>query len=113
MRTGILVPAALLLALSVAPAEVETFGCDEVGLFSLTNFGRPLIYVVDGNYRGRGELLLVHRYEGLGLEMPYAQATLQNLRRIWGRPVHLETAEDGRRILLSCEVEDRVTAGVG
>ncbi|MEW6752167.1 MAG: SpoVR family protein [Candidatus Latescibacterota bacterium] len=82
-------------------------------LFSLTNFGRPFIYVVDGNYRGRGELLLVHRYEGLGLEMPYAQATLQNLRRLWGRPVHLETAEDGRRILLSCEAEGRVTAGAG
>src|SRR5205814_1249762 len=27
-------------------------------LFSLTNFGKPWIYVVDGNYRNRGELLL-------------------------------------------------------
>lgn len=38
MRTRILVPAALLLALSVASAEVETFECDEVGQFALTNF---------------------------------------------------------------------------
>ena len=27
-------------------------------LFSLTNFGKPWIYVVDGNFRNRGELLL-------------------------------------------------------
>ncbi len=37
MRYAIPVPAALLLALSLANAEVETFECDEVGRFSLTN----------------------------------------------------------------------------
>src|SRR5207237_482526 len=31
-------------------------------LFSLTNFGKPWIYVVDVNYHNRGELLLKHEH---------------------------------------------------
>jgi stage V sporulation protein R len=66
-------------------------------LFQLTNFGRPIIDVVDGNYRNRGELLLVHRHEGIDLDIPFAQDTLRNLYSIWGRPVHLETVvKDGK-----------------
>jgi stage V sporulation protein R len=74
-------------------------------LFSLTNFGRPAILVEDGNYRNRGELLLTHRYEGVGLQMDYAQDTLRNLQRLWGRPVHLETRQEDKKVLLSCEGE--------
>ena len=37
-------------------------------LFSLTNRGKPWIYVVDGNYRNRGELLLRHEHAGRGFE---------------------------------------------
>ncbi len=74
-------------------------------LFSLTNFGRPLIHVADGNYHNRGELLLLHHYEGVGLRLDYAQDTLRNLQRLWGRPVHLETQKDNQRLVLSCEGE--------
>ncbi|MEK7867187.1 MAG: hypothetical protein AAB434_10930 [Planctomycetota bacterium] len=38
MRHALLVPVAAALALSIASAEVETFECDEVGQFALTNF---------------------------------------------------------------------------
>ncbi len=51
-------------------------------LFQLTNFGQPIIEVVDGNYANRGELYLVHRYEGVDLDVPYAQGTLRNLYRL-------------------------------
>ncbi len=64
-------------------------------LFQLTNFGRPIIEVVDGNYGNRGELYLVHRHEGLDLDVPFAQDTLRNLFTLWGRPVHLETKIQG------------------
>jgi stage V sporulation protein R len=74
-------------------------------LFSLTNFGRPAILVQDGNYRNRGELLLAHRYEGVGLQMDYAQDTLRNIQHLWGRPVHLETQQEDKKVLLSCEGE--------
>ncbi len=60
-------------------------------LFQLTNFGQPIIEVVESNYENRGELYLVHRHEGIDLDLPYAEETLKNLYTIWGRPVHIET----------------------
>ena len=63
-------------------------------LFSLTNFGKPWIYVVDGNYRNRGELLLQHEHNGRRPEAgPGGGHAGQH-------PVHLEPAgppADGRR----------------
>ncbi len=63
-------------------------------LNNLTNHGRPFISVVDGNYKNRGELYLRHEYQGIELKPDYAQATLTNLHRLWGRPVHIETVMD-------------------
>ena len=70
-------------------------------LFSLTNHGRPFIYVVDGNYKNRGELLLRHEYNGIELRMDRAIDTLANLVALWGRPVHLQTIVDNKPLLLS------------
>lgn len=64
-------------------------------LFQLTNFGNPIIEVVDANFENRGQLYLAHRYEGVDLDIPYAQDTLHNIYRIWNRPVHLETYVEG------------------
>ncbi|RLS58424.1 MAG: SpoVR family protein [Planctomycetota bacterium] len=69
-------------------------------LNSLTNHGRPFISVVDGNYKNRGELYLRHEYQGIELKPDYAQATLTNLHRLWGRPVHIETVMDDRMRVL-------------
>ena len=63
-------------------------------LNNLTNHGRPFISVVDGNYKNRGELYLRHDYQGIELKPDYAKATLTNLQRLWGRPVHIETVVD-------------------
>lgn len=69
-------------------------------LQSLTNRGRPLISVVDGNYKNRGELYLAHNHSGVDLQLDNAADTLRNLQRIWGRPVHLETlVEDEPAVL--------------
>ena len=65
-------------------------------LFSLTNFGKPWIYVVDGNYRNRGELLLRHEHNGVDLKLDQAADTLANVQFIWGRPVHLQTVVDDK-----------------
>ncbi len=71
-------------------------------LFQLTNFGQPLVDVVDANYQNRGELYLLHHYEGNELDIAWAQDTLRNLSTVWGRPVHIETVlEEDRRMLLS------------
>lgn len=60
-------------------------------LFNLTNFGDPIIEVTDANYQNRGELYLEHHWDEVDLRVDYAEATLENLHAIWGRPVHLET----------------------
>jgi stage V sporulation protein R len=65
-------------------------------LFQLTHFGQPIIEVVDSNHANRRELYLVHRHEGIDLDVPYAEETLKNLHTIWGRPVLLETSLDGK-----------------
>ncbi|WP_437185397.1 SpoVR family protein [Planctomicrobium sp. SH668] len=70
-------------------------------LTSLTNHGRPFIYVKDGNYSNRGELYLQHDYQGIELKQDYAQATLKNLHMIWGRPVHIATFVGDKPIALS------------
>jgi stage V sporulation protein R len=74
----------------------------QILLFQLTNFGQPIIDVVDSNFDNRGELYLVHRHEGIDLDIPYAEETLSNLHTIWGRPVHLEGVVKGKgRVLFS------------
>ena len=64
-------------------------------LFQLTNFGQPVIEIVDANYKNRGELYLVHRHDGIDLDAPYAEDTLRSLHLIWNRKVHIESQIDG------------------
>jgi stage V sporulation protein R len=75
-------------------------------LQSLTNRGRPIIAVVDGNYRNRGELFLKHDFSGVELQLDAARDTLTNLERLWGRPVHIETVLDGHSTVLSYDGSD-------
>ena len=60
-------------------------------LLRFTNFGKPTIVVLDGNFRNRGELLLGHRYNGVALDEERARATLKRVFELWGRPVSLAT----------------------
>lgn len=84
--------------------EIESREFQEIKqklLNSLTNFGQPFIYVRDGNYRNRGEMLLHHKYEGTELRTDYARGVLEALFRIWKRPVNIETMIDDKGQLLS------------
>lgn len=63
--------------------------------------GHPVILVEDGDYNRNRELYLRHSYEGRELDLKYAQRTLENVYRLWGRPVHLETVVDGEQHVLS------------
>jgi stage V sporulation protein R len=68
-------------------------------LHQLTNFGQPIICVEDGNYENRGELLLVHKHDGIDLKVDYAKDTLKNLQSFWRRPVNLSTKADGKGLI--------------
>lgn len=64
-------------------------------LFHMTNFGQPIIKVLDGNFENRGELLIGHMWEGIDMQPDYLTHTLKNLFYIWRRPVNLATVMDG------------------
>jgi len=68
-------------------------------LHMLTNFGQPTISVEDGNHENRGELLLVHRHDGVDLKLDHARDTLRNVQSLWRRPVNLVTKVEGRGTL--------------
>lgn len=72
-------------------------------VFSLNNCGFPYIEVVDGDYNKRHELYLLHRYEGIELDTKYLEKTLHHVCFLWGRPVHLETVIDNKRVLFSSD----------
>lgn len=82
-------------------------------LFSLTNFGKPWVYVVDGNYHNRGEMLLKHDHNGIDLRQDWAADTLVNLQYIWNRPVNLQTIVDGTPTLLSFDGSEHATKTLG
>jgi len=79
----------------------------------LTNFGKPWIFVVDANYKNRGELLLLHRHEGVDLKLAHANDTLENVQAIWTRPVHLQTIVDEKETLLSYDGTQHTSKGIG
>ncbi len=82
-------------------------------LFGLTNFGKPWIYVMDGNYHNRGELLLWHDHQGIDLKLDKASDTLANVAAIWGRPVHLQTVLDDQPSLMSFDGTSHTIKALG
>lgn len=68
---------------------------------SRVNGGFPVIVVENGDYGKRGELYLVHRYEGIELDIRYVEKTLPYVYRLWGRPVHLETEVETKKVCFS------------
>jgi len=75
-------------------------------LDSLTNFGQPVIAVVDGNYKNRSELLLEHQYDGTELRMDYAREVLKNLHYFWKRPVAIATVIEERKAIVHFDGQD-------
>ncbi len=70
-------------------------------LFSLSNFGRPFIYLTNANYQNRAELYLVHQHMGVDLQPDWTRETMERLFALWKRPVNLETIMDGKPRLLT------------
>ncbi len=68
-------------------------------LSGLTNFGSPVIKLVDANFENRAEILLEHQHNGVDLDAQYAAETLRNLFQIWKRPVNLATTYDDKEVV--------------
>jgi stage V sporulation protein R len=56
-----------------------------------STLGIPHIEIVDADFRGRGELLLEHRHERIGLDEEYARGTLTQIALLWGKPCTVRT----------------------
>lgn len=72
-------------------------------LDQLTNFGNPIIEIIDGNYKNRSQLLLTHQFLGAEIQLNYAHQVLRNLEILWTRPVAIETTIGGARTIFACE----------
>jgi stage V sporulation protein R len=72
-------------------------------LFQLSNRGQPFIYVMDGNFQNKGELLLWHKHQGMDLDAKWSRETLRALSEIWRRPVNVETEVDGQKKVMHFE----------
>lgn len=68
-------------------------------VMSRINGGHPVIVVEDGDYLQNGELYLLHRYEGIELDVKYLEKTLPHVYALWGRSVHLETVVEERKVV--------------
>jgi stage V sporulation protein R len=60
-------------------------------MLQFTNFGKPTVTVMDGNFENRNELLLAHHYNGVMLDLQQARKVLERVFSLWGRPVNLKT----------------------
>ncbi|HEY8498082.1 MAG TPA: SpoVR family protein [Limnochordales bacterium] len=88
--------------------QVESTGWEQVRdalAARLTNGGIPVIVVEDGDYRGSGELLLRHQYDGQELDLHHLEKVLPYVFQLWGRPVHLLTVVEGKETLFSYDGE--------
>lgn len=78
-------------------------------LYSLTNRGQPFIYVTDGNYLNKGELLLSHKHLGEDLDPKWTKETMKALTVFWKRTVNCETIVEGQKKLYTLTVEGEFT----
>ncbi|MGO9960734.1 MAG: SpoVR family protein [Solirubrobacteraceae bacterium] len=63
----------------------------DVLILQHSTLGIPHIEITDADFRNRGELLLEHRHEGVGLDQEYARGTLTQIAMLWGRPCTVRT----------------------
>lgn len=82
-------------------------------LFQITNMGMPIMSVVDGNFNGKGELLLTHLYEGVDMQPDYMKATMENLFVIWQKPIHVATVMEGEGRIYSWDGKDFQNSAFG
>lgn len=70
-------------------------------VYSRVNGGFPYLVVQDGDFLRTGELYLKHQYEGLELDLKYLERTLPFVYQLWGKPIHLETFVEDKKVLFT------------
>lgn len=65
---------------------------------SRVNGGFPYLTVTDGDYLKSGELYITHHFEDTELDVSYLERVLPYIHQLWGRPVHIETIVNEKKI---------------
>jgi len=76
----------------------------------LSTFSIPLIFVEDGDFKGRRELYLRHAYDGIELDQEYRQKTMEHIYYLWARPVHLESVLQDRTVIFTFDGSQHTSA---
>jgi stage V sporulation protein R len=83
-------------------------GWETVKRTLLQNIGMssvPVIRVIDADWNEQRALLLRHEHDGRDLQLENAQHTLEYTRRLWGRPVFLQSVLDGKPVTMRHDEE--------
>lgn len=67
----------------------------------LSTYQIPLIFVEDGDYRGKREIYLRHAFDGIELDPEYREKTIEHIYYLWDRPVHLESNVSGEKVVFT------------
>ncbi|WNQ10083.1 SpoVR family protein [Paenibacillus aurantius] len=70
-------------------------------VYSRVNGGFPYLVVDNGDYKRLGELYLKHSFEGMELDLKYLERTLPSVQKLWGKPVHLETIVEDKKVVFT------------
>jgi len=76
---------------------------------SFAHSGIPKIEIVNGNFKDRGELKMMHRYGGADLDKKFAEETMKHIFNLWGKAVNLITKIGGKKEI--AYVVDRTGGG--
>jgi len=83
---------------------------DEIRKLIIESFGHnqiPIIEVINGNYDGKGEIALRHKWSGIELDKNYAEQTMKHIFELYGKPVHLSTIIDKKEVVLTIPEEEK------
>ncbi len=61
----------------------------------------PVIKIEDADHGHNRVLYMRHHHDGRDLQLEYAERTLAYIQRLWGHEVMVETAVNGKKVLLS------------
>lgn len=63
----------------------------EIIIKSFSHSGIPKMFIEDGNYFQKGEMLINHEFIGVELNPEYTQKTLEHIQYLWGEKCTLKT----------------------
>lgn len=77
----------------------------------ISMYDQPRLSIAVGglDYNSRGELYIIHEFDGRELRKDWTDDTLKGARRLWRAPIHLETVSAGKRSLITCSGDDSVS----